>query len=349
MENTLSSWPRGNDLRIARLLSLLILLMGSAFASTATAQAKQDSAQALRSAADISDVRGQNSPSFELDGTIQMLGADGNTSRGTYRLIWISRHKWRDEIVFSDYSRIRVGADEKYWMERSLDYELPQIGELDEALDFVQRLTSAAAQPSRRAKSEKIQGLNLMCARSKLYPDHDFCVEPSQGSLVLERLTYGDRESGGGKRLFEYSDFIRYGEKLFPGSVTVTGSRAPVVTLSVQHLGPPSEVGPDTFNPGAHDQEMLACLDRNTKGAREKMPEYPLSAKQAGIQGGVVIYAVIGSNGAVSKPRAVESTNPELSQAALRAVSQWTYAPPTCGGVTGTKETFISVTFRLNN
>jgi protein TonB len=61
------------------------------------------------------------------------------------------------------------------------------------------------------------------------------------------------------------------------------------------------------------------------------MPEYPIIARQAWIQGVVIIEAVIGANGKVQEAR-VRRSHPLLEQAALSAVKQWEYTPTHLNG-----------------
>jgi TonB family protein len=56
------------------------------------------------------------------------------------------------------------------------------------------------------------------------------------------------------------------------------------------------------------------------------MPEYPAIARVNGIQGVVIIEAVIGSEGRVERAHVLRS-HPMLEHAALTAVKQWEYTP----------------------
>ena len=55
-------------------------------------------------------------------------------------------------------------------------------------------------------------------------------------------------------------------------------------------------------------------------------PSYPPLAKQARIQGTVVLQAVIGKDGSIQHLKAV-SGHPMLIQSAIDAVSRWKYKP----------------------
>lgn len=75
-------------------------------------------------------------------------------------------------------------------------------------------------------------------------------------------------------------------------------------------------------------------------------PTYPAIAKAAGIQGTVVLEAVISKTGTIQGIR-VLSGHPMLRQAALDAVQQWRYRPYLLSGEPVEVETTINVIFTL--
>jgi TonB family protein len=78
------------------------------------------------------------------------------------------------------------------------------------------------------------------------------------------------------------------------------------------------------------------------------MPEYPELARQAGVQGTVVLDTVVSVQGAVTQVKFV--SGPEaLSQAARSAVRWWRYQPYFVNGQPATVETTVAVDFRLAN
>jgi TonB family protein len=78
------------------------------------------------------------------------------------------------------------------------------------------------------------------------------------------------------------------------------------------------------------------------------MPEYPEFARQAGVQGTVVLDTVVNAEGAVTQVKFV--SGPEaLSQAAMDAVRWWRYEPYSVSGRPATVETAVAVDFRLTN
>jgi protein TonB len=75
-------------------------------------------------------------------------------------------------------------------------------------------------------------------------------------------------------------------------------------------------------------------------------PMYPPIAKQARVQGTVVLAATISKSGTIDNLRVV-SGHPMLTQSALQAVRQWRYQPTYLNGEPVEVETTINVNFSL--
>lgn len=76
-------------------------------------------------------------------------------------------------------------------------------------------------------------------------------------------------------------------------------------------------------------------------------PVYPSLARQARIQGTVVLHAIIDKEGKVAQLEVV-SGHPLLVQSALEAVKQWRYKPTQLNGDPVEVDTTIQVTFTMN-
>jgi len=73
---------------------------------------------------------------------------------------------------------------------------------------------------------------------------------------------------------------------------------------------------------------------------------YPAAAKQARIQGTVLLKAVIGADGIVQELHVIDG-HPLLAPAAIEAVKRWKYKPYRVKGKPVGVETTIAVNFRL--
>jgi len=76
-------------------------------------------------------------------------------------------------------------------------------------------------------------------------------------------------------------------------------------------------------------------------------PTYPAVAKQARIQGSVVLDAIIGPDGTVQQMHVVSSQNPLLTPAAMDAVKQWVYQPTMLNGAPVAVSAPVTVNFSL--
>jgi TonB family protein len=78
------------------------------------------------------------------------------------------------------------------------------------------------------------------------------------------------------------------------------------------------------------------------------IPIYPGVARNSHIQGVVILFAIIGRDGAIQELKVI-SGHPLLIQAALEAVKKWRYRPTTLNGVPIPVETTIAVNFSLSH
>jgi len=76
-------------------------------------------------------------------------------------------------------------------------------------------------------------------------------------------------------------------------------------------------------------------------------PEYPESAMTRGVQGDVVLRAVIFLDGSVGSLTPAGSPDPYLAQAAMNAVRQWRYEPALLNGQPVETATTITMNFQL--
>ena len=86
---------------------------------------------------------------------------------------------------------------------------------------------------------------------------------------------------------------------------------------------------------------------QSAKLINRTMPRYPPLARQARVQGRVLLEAIIGEDGPIQKLRAI-SGHPLLVPAALLAVKQWRYRPTLLNGQPVPVITQVEVRFTLS-
>jgi TonB family protein len=116
------------------------------------------------------------------------------------------------------------------------------------------------------------------------------------------------------------------------------------VTETVEVVGkgprPPAAVTPQRIRVGGNVQA--------TKLIYSAKPAYPADAEAAGVEGTVVLRAVISIQGNLLGLAVMNSSiDPRLAQAALDAVQQWRYEPTLLNGAPVEVVTTIAVNFRL--
>lgn len=80
---------------------------------------------------------------------------------------------------------------------------------------------------------------------------------------------------------------------------------------------------------------------------RKTSPVYPAIAKNARVQGSVVLAAVIGKDGSIQNLHVVSTASPLLNQAAIDAVREWKYRPYILDGEPVEVDTTVTVNFVL--
>jgi protein TonB len=79
----------------------------------------------------------------------------------------------------------------------------------------------------------------------------------------------------------------------------------------------------------------------------KKTPEYGKESRKAGIEGTVVLYVVIGIDGAPSDVLVYRQLTPDLDTEAVRSVRRWRFAPGMNNGQPTALPVIVEVNFRL--
>ena len=88
-------------------------------------------------------------------------------------------------------------------------------------------------------------------------------------------------------------------------------------------------------------------LDAPLNPRRIVLPTYPSERLRQGVQGTVVVEITIGTDGKVSQTKVVSAPDNLLSEAAVQAIGQWVFDPPTKDGSPRTFRARLPLEFRL--
>ena len=78
-------------------------------------------------------------------------------------------------------------------------------------------------------------------------------------------------------------------------------------------------------------------------------PAYPADAMRDNVEGTVTLYALIHADGSVSGIKVLNSVDPRLDDAAVRALSRWVFRPGTKGGDPVELEAVVMIPFRKHH
>lgn len=317
--------------------------------SSKDAAARAQALALFQKALAVSDIRAPGSPPFELQGKIDVRESSGaKLANGTYLLKWAAPDKWREEIHFPNYFRIRIGSKDGYFQSRNIPYEVEPVCDLSIVMGFLKELHVWARQSSIadlqkiNIHQRKVGGVKADCVTLLREKDDDYgpeyCFDPSKGVL----LRSGDAE---------FSSFISVGGKLFPSTVLVKGASSTTVKLTHSPIASLEGISdadiqpaPDAaFWPSCNDPDQLAHFLHVAR------PEYPAEARRARAQGTVVAYGIVGADGRLHNLKILNNPDIDLAKSALASWSRWEYAPEICHGTAVPTEIVIRVVFNLGD
>ncbi|HUI82179.1 MAG TPA: TonB family protein [Bryobacteraceae bacterium] len=119
-----------------------------------------------------------------------------------------------------------------------------------------------------------------------------------------------------------------------------------VVLPGSANLAPPPSPAPTPAPPAASAAVKIGGQIRQAEVLTRVNPEYPMSARQARVQGSVVVSATVGADGRIKAVKPL-SGPPLLQTAAASAVKQWVYKPAMLNGTPIESETRIELKFTL--
>ncbi len=309
--------------------------------------ARAQAAELFAKALTVSDIRAPGSPPFELRGTINIQATQKTNVTGTYLLKWVSPTKWREEIGFHNYTRVRVGGDNEYSQTRTTPYEVAPIFQLERGLDFLRALhvwsnpAAIAALKEVKLHHERAKGTDLDCVAlipGEKYLVLDYCFDPVTGTEISSQPGPD-----------EYSGFISFDGKYFPRSIRAEDLFDLPVTFIVNSLSPLTKIDVEDFQAPQDSTIWQSCEnpDRFPIAKHTIYPKYPMAERSLQLDGTVVLYGLIGVEGRLSNLKVLSTPDEALANSVLTAVKQWKYDPETCNGIPVPTETVLHIGFAL--
>lgn len=320
-------------MRFAVCILFAIALVGRCSSSDSD---QREASQVVAKAAGQS-LRSPDAKPFRLHVRVHAQRVVGTPTDGTYDEIWFSSDDWRREIAFPGLNQVEVGDADSKWMSRNLDFQPRLVLLLERAILVPPEIHQQESVTEIR--NQKRNGVTVRCVRlkSQHWADSELCFDPS-GALLTE-------ESG--VQRFEYSDYAKFGDKIFPREIHVYEKGKEVLALTADDPTVVTDPTPKPFGHAAAAIRLARC-DRSSRELIKKVPpRYPEDARSSRIQGTVVLYVLLSGDGRVQKTKVLESAGESLDAAAIQSVQQWEYSPA-CGATPLPTETEVQINFALN-
>jgi hypothetical protein len=317
------------------LLGLASLLQVGIISSFAHGSQALETTDFLSRARRLEDLRSETTAAFELRAHIDAK-VGKNLIPGEYSLIWAGPDRWREQLVISDFQRLRFGTAGGYRQVRSLDYQ-PQIAfDFDKAVDVASILRLGPGQTAESPKERKVEGLRLSCigVRSQKSVYEQLCFDPSDGILAHAEIGVDLRST---EEVVDWSSPISFGDQRFPSKITIrrSGRFSADITLSLQRS---LTVNPDLFSGPAGAEFWADC--------RDSIPAQVLEIKPSGTGPGpgfAAVYVRVEPDGTASHVKTLMSSSASIGNAIQKAAENAKFKPRMCGTTAVRDETVLDL------
>ncbi|MGB0123706.1 MAG: energy transducer TonB [Silvibacterium sp.] len=278
--------------------------------------------------------------------TFDWLG--GPQDQGTFEEWWAGPERYKISYSSGGFNQVQYTSGEKTSM--TGDVQWPPLAEAMVEQYLVHPLLPTSIEGTQKyvADDVKIGALTLKCLRVVVPPQYSsgsaYCIDTKIPVIRVE-VPYD------GVAAF-FNDTVSADGRYVAKRIRVQRNGKPLLNVDLTVLEFPPKIEDADF---AAPASATAAPERNVDvsasviaGSRISgiAPEYPALARNARVEGTVVLRAIITREGKVDDLR-VLSGPPMLQEAALDSVTTWRYRPYLLNGVPVTVETEVNVVFTL--
>lgn len=328
-------------MRYKILLAALMLLL----ASVAFANKKKDEAAALiNRAKQLSDIRADGSPPFQLRAESKITEVDGSSVDGEYTEIWLSKAQWRRDIVFGNFRRTEVAAGRKLW---TADSDTKPPDHLDDVLRLLDiRKIEPTMTTLEKVKDQQVGTTDARCLEFAAYTrSYDLCFDRTSGALVAD-MKPSLEQSNSREVVCSYTNYQKFGERVFARSYECDEDGRATVVARILELSENPDRPPAAFAPPDGAKESVNCFGATQQPTvlYQEGPKAPPGAKGDTV---VMLNFIVGVDGLAHDPKVTSAPNGVLDDSALRALKRWRFHPATCDGQPIAAPLAIVVTFHF--
>jgi hypothetical protein len=313
---------------------------------------EEDGSRLLAAASRASDLRVEGAVPFRLKATFSFLDAEGRRVPGDYELAWAAKEKWREEIRYASHQHVWGQDGAREWLRTDLPYQPLRILDIESALDFASRLTLGSPSRVESIKEVKLKKRPMTLVRvnrSGRFPWLELWVDRENGLLVREEARPREIGNAHFSVSYEYSDFIAFGERRFPGLIRRYDRTVRVLEIRVQEITAlPSDVGPMFSRPeGAIDYPRCTEKESAARTTCEAGSWRDVTAMAGNPKSYMIaVRSVLGRDGRLHDITVVDPGDFMSDGIYLRYVETWRCKPFVCGGIPVDGETYHRIMLR---
>jgi TonB family protein len=288
---------------------------------------QKEVAAVIEQASRLADVWEKNGSAFHLKADLTFYDERGTTQQGTYEESWASAGQWRRETVVGPFHRIDVAVGDKRW---SLDSSALPITAYQLRSILAPWSLDAGLLEKAKIEEKSWHGQAVRCVVIEAYPAgrSAVCVDKGSGALAL-KIEPVKHEKRIGDEVCEYSDYQKFGEKIFPRLVRCIDGNRLTLELRITELKPADKLSTSLFAPVDGATESFNCQGILRPPRLVSSPDpVPPTAKDPGKP--VELLVMLGKNGKPQQIKVIRSIDSAFDAAAMSAVRNWRFKPAGC-------------------
>jgi hypothetical protein len=275
-------------------------------------------------------------PNLERVDTFRVFDSSSGPQEGTFTRVVVQGTGRREESRFGAYHSLNIWTGGHLATMRTS--ELPPA-----EINTVMRLTPIYllrfadddvihAIVDKAAGGKNIRCIEFDTIRGQKIDNNEFCVDPANGTLVLEKV---------GNELIENSDFFSFAGELVPAKISYSFAGVRKLEIS-QTLTELTDASANVLAAPPEAQIRNFCKTyRRAIGTSMPQP----AAGKGGRNIDVAIRGIIRTDGKVHEAVVQSAEYPDLGAEALALVQQWVFTPAVCDGNPNAQEATLILHF----
>ena len=275
-------------------------------------------------------------PNLERVDTFRVFDSSSGPQEGAFTRVVVQGTGRREESRFGAYHSLNIWTGGHLATMRTSELPPPEVS-------TVMRLTPIYllrfadddvihAIVDKAPGGKRVRCIEFDTIRGQKIDNNEFCVDPGNGTLVLEKV---------GNELIENSEFFSFAGELVPARITYSFAGVRKLEIS-QTLAELTDASENVLGaPPAAQIRNFCKTYRRAIGTSMPQPQ----AGKGGRNVDVAVRGIIWTDGKVREAVVQSAEYPDLGAEALALVQQWVFTPAVCDGNPNTQEATFVVHF----